>query len=221
MTDSTNDLTPFSWRLALKEKHVLLLIRHGETLLNVENRVATTTDVPLSELGRRQAMSARPSLAGVELDGVFCSPMSRAIETAELILPGTSERLVVDPRLREPPAGPFEGEDFDELWGDDHPLSVEFKAYMRDEDPITPEGAESAEETARVVQPFLDELGVRPGRYVAFSHGGLIRIIASIFAGNDPSHSGRLKVQNCHAVALKWYPKPPHQVLAVNLPPAT
>ena len=107
----------------------------------------------------------------------------------------------------------------DELWGDDHPLSADFERYMDPENSFTPEGAEPVEETAVLAQEFLAEIGRKPGRHVVFSHGGLIRIMASVFIGNNPKHSGRLKVDNCHAVAFKWYENPPHQLLAVNLPP--
>ena len=94
---------PLTWREVLEgergKRHVLLAIRHGETTYNVEKRFATTTDVPLTEQGRSDAAAAAASLAGVRIDAVYSSPMSRARDTAELILPGSSERLVVDDRL--------------------------------------------------------------------------------------------------------------------------
>lgn len=216
---SLDDQDLLTWRKVLEEEHCLLAIRHGETTYNVEDRCATTTDVPMTKAGRIAALNAAASLREVTVDRVFTSPMSRARDTAQLVMPEYADRLEDDDRLREPPAGPFEGQVFRDLWDGKHPLSAQFNDYMDHDDPIVPEGAEPVGVTASKVNSFLEELGQVPGRYVVFSHGGVLRIIASIFAGNDPKHAHRLKVNNCHAVALKWFPEPPHQVLAINLPP--
>lgn len=210
---------PLSWRRVLEEnEHCLIGIRHGETTFNVEGRCATTTDVPLTDVGRIAALESARSLSGAPVDRVLCSPMQRARETAELMLPG--REVEIDDRLREPPAGPFEGEVLKDLWEEGHELSSQFTSYMDEKNPVVPDGAESIEETEAKAAALLSDLGEQPGRVVAFSHGGLLRILASMFAGSEARYAHRLKVDNCHAIALKWYPRPPHQVLAVNLPPS-
>jgi broad specificity phosphatase PhoE len=209
-----------TWRRVLEENsHALIAIRHGETEYNLEDRCATSTDVPLTAAGRIAALEAAGSLSGVTIDGVFSSPLSRARKTADLMLPSYKE-VADDARLREPSAGPFEREVFSQLWSGDHRLSPAFMEHMDEDNPVTPEGAEPIEGTVERVSSFLADLERTPGRYVAFSHGGLLRIMASMFAGGNPRRSHRLKLDNCHAIALKWYPNPPHQVLAINLPPS-
>src|SRR3954469_9397229 len=91
-------------------EHCLLLIRHGQTELNVQDRMATTTDVALTQRGLEQAQDARPALAGAMFDRAF-SPRQRAKVTAQAALADATLRqpLTLDDRLLEPAAGPFEG----------------------------------------------------------------------------------------------------------------
>lgn len=64
----------------------LILVRHGQSRWNLENRFAGWVDVPLSEKGIREAMDCAEELANVELDVAFTSKLSRAQETLFLIL---------------------------------------------------------------------------------------------------------------------------------------
>jgi broad specificity phosphatase PhoE len=59
----------------------------------------------------------------------------------------------------------------------------------------------------------------RRRRHLAVSHGAFIRILLCVFLGSDPRLYRRLKVDNCHAALLKFYPEPPHQLVGLNLPP--
>lgn len=213
-----------NWRSILStHDHSAIVVRHGETEWNVQNRVATTTEVDLTERGKRQAREAGLALSGVAIDRVITSPRQRTLDTARELLRSTTftGEIEIDARLAEPPAGPFEGESFPELWGGVHPLSEDFAAYVRETNPVVPEGAEDPVEAGRKVAELLDELGNSPGNYVLVSHGGLTRIAAAAFLGLNPRLALRMKIDNCHALALKWYAKPPHQVLGINVPPNT
>lgn len=100
----------------------LLLIRHGETTWNAENRWQGQRDIPLSEVGRAQAALLRDRLTAAWRDGalpgpphaVFTSDLSRAIETADTalsVLLGNTESVPVlrTPLLRERNFGSWEG----------------------------------------------------------------------------------------------------------------
>jgi len=65
---------------------VILLVRHGQTTSNVENLFVGRGDPMLTELGQRQARSLSPFLTNVR--EVWCSPLTRALDTAGLCLPG-------------------------------------------------------------------------------------------------------------------------------------
>ena len=63
----------------------LYFLRHGQTTWNADgNRYAGASDVPLTELGIEQAKAGAEQIRDLEFDAVFCSGMSRALETARL-----------------------------------------------------------------------------------------------------------------------------------------
>ncbi|MGV8851371.1 MAG: histidine phosphatase family protein [Rhodoglobus sp.] len=63
----------------------IYLVRHGETDWNRERRIQGSSDIPLNETGRAQAKTTGELLARREWDGIFASPLSRAMETAQII----------------------------------------------------------------------------------------------------------------------------------------
>ena len=77
----------------------LYLIRHGETDYNKMKRNQGQIDIPLNEYGRELARKTREGLAEVPFDLCLCSPLSRARETAEIILEGRDIPIITDKRL--------------------------------------------------------------------------------------------------------------------------
>ncbi len=63
----------------------IYLIRHGETIWNVERRYQGVMDSPLSALGRAQAVRTRDALRAAPLRAVYSSPLRRALDCASLI----------------------------------------------------------------------------------------------------------------------------------------
>lgn len=91
-------------------------MRHGETEWNHAHRIqGGGSDVPLSAEGRSQALALAYRLGGATLDGVYSSPLSRALETARLVAWPHGLEVVVDERLREINAGTLEGVSNSEL----------------------------------------------------------------------------------------------------------
>lgn len=73
----------------------ILLIRHGETAWNREKIFRGTYDIPLNNNGRAQASLAAHALESVQIDAAYTSPLSRATETAEIVL--ASHGIVANP----------------------------------------------------------------------------------------------------------------------------
>jgi broad specificity phosphatase PhoE len=82
-------------------------IRHGETKWSLSGQHTGTTDIALTDNGRRVAERMRPLLAANPFRLVFCSPMRRARETCELA--GLGENAVIDCDLNEWNYGEYEG----------------------------------------------------------------------------------------------------------------
>ena len=64
----------------------ILLIRHGETAWNREKVFRGLHDIPLNDNGRRQARLVGDALKSVAIHGAYTSPLSRAVETATIVL---------------------------------------------------------------------------------------------------------------------------------------
>lgn len=87
----------------------LFLVRHGQTLWNVERRLQGHMNSNLTETGRRQALLAGETLKGVPISAAFTSPSGRAVETAKGILGAREIPLTFVEGLREINLGPMEG----------------------------------------------------------------------------------------------------------------
>jgi broad specificity phosphatase PhoE len=112
----------------------ILLVRHGETDWNLTGRFQGRSDVPLNQKGREQASALASALKRESLAAIYCSPLTRAKETAHLIKTyHPSVPLYEEEGLMEMNLGEFEGiegprwaekyADFREAWRD-NPASV-------------------------------------------------------------------------------------------------
>jgi len=97
----------------------LYLIRHGQTIFNVMDKLQGWADSPLTEKGKDLAKNTGQRLADLKLDQVYSSDSKRAIDTAKIII---NENKYVDtlsdplPEFREAFFGSFEGLDNESTW---------------------------------------------------------------------------------------------------------
>ncbi|MFJ4225054.1 histidine phosphatase family protein [Microbacterium sp. NPDC089695] len=83
---------------------LITLVRHGQTDWNLARRIQGSTDIPLNETGRADALTAAGLLADTTHHAIYASPLLRARETAEIIaaeLGLPAPQLVADVRERE------------------------------------------------------------------------------------------------------------------------
>jgi broad specificity phosphatase PhoE len=71
---------------------------------------------------------------------------------------------------------------------------------------VFPRGAQPLDQSAARAGDFLADVEARPGRHLAVSQGAFIRILLCLFLGADPTRYRHLKLDNGHAVLLKFYP---------------
>jgi probable phosphoglycerate mutase len=84
-------------------------MRHGQTDWNVHHKLQGQTDVPLNDTGRQMAAEARKIYKDIPIDICYCSPLSRARETAAIFLAERKIPIISDDRLRELGFGIYEG----------------------------------------------------------------------------------------------------------------
>jgi probable phosphoglycerate mutase len=147
-------------------------IRHGETEWSRSGRHTGTTDIPLTDNGRRLAEGLRPALARVAFALVLVSPLQRARETCELS--GLAGAAVVDPDLVEWDYGKYEGLTPKEI----HAAAPGWLIF-RDG---CPGGEAPAEVGARVDRVIARARGVA-GDVALFGHGHALRVLAARWLG--------------------------------------
>lgn len=185
----------------------IYLFRHGETDWNKERRLQGQSDIPLNREGRELAERTAEALKaeGISFDRVFCSPLRRARETAEILAGGGNMPLTVDGRLKEMCFGEFEGGYFDEVKRKDssHPLHNFFcmpQAY------IPPAGAESFQEAAARGREFLEQQivpleGICDAVLIV-AHGAFNRCILNSILGIPEGNFWDIALPNCAASIL-------------------
>ena len=135
----------------------LILVRHGQSLWNLEDRFTGWVDVPLTDLGREEARAAGKKLAGTKVDVAYTSDLARAQNTLRLML----EAMGVDvPTIRD---GALNERHYGDLQGLNKARTAEkygaeqVKIWRRSYD-VPPPGAggESLKMTAARTLPFFD-----------------------------------------------------------------
>ena len=86
----------------------LCIVRHGETAWNAEHRVQGQLDIPLNEIGLRQAQAVGTALKEERFDAIYSSDLVRARQTGDPIANFLSIKMLLEKDLRERHYGIFE-----------------------------------------------------------------------------------------------------------------
>jgi broad specificity phosphatase PhoE len=155
-------------------------IRHGETAWSLSGQHTGTTDIPLTDNGRRMATRLKPVLASETFELVLTSPLQRARETCELS--GLGGTAAVDGDLIEWNYGKYEGLTAKQI----HATAPGWLIF-RDG---CPGGETPAEVGARVDRVIVRARAVE-GDVALFAHGHVLRVLVARWLGLDPG-AGRL-----------------------------
>lgn len=91
----------------------LYVVRHGEVPSNVDKLISGCNDEELTENGINQALKIRELLKDIKFDAIFCSPVLRAKQTANIIVPNCD--IIFDERLQERDPGNMLGHKRNEI----------------------------------------------------------------------------------------------------------
>jgi len=147
-------------------------IRHGETAWSLSGQHTGTTDIPLTDNGRRLAARIGPVLEGEVFALVLTSPLQRARETCELA--GLGARALLDPDLVEWNYGDYEGLT---------PKQIHEKApgwlIFRDGCP----GGETSEQVGARADRVIARARATSGDVALFAHGHVLRVLVARWLG--------------------------------------
>ncbi|MBC7527173.1 MAG: 2,3-bisphosphoglycerate-dependent phosphoglycerate mutase [Chthonomonadaceae bacterium] len=180
----------------------LILLRHGQSIWNLENRFTGWVDVELTEQGEREAFEAGEKIAaaGLTLEVAYTSVLKRAQETLRLCLEGMGVAELptyYDSALNERHYGDLQGLDKAETaakFGD-----AQVKLWRRSYD-VQPPNGESLKDTAARTLPYYDSHIVptlKAGKNVIISaHGNSLRAIAMRLDKLDEQQILELNIAN-------------------------
>ena len=192
-----------------------LLLRHGQTPLSVERRFAGRGDIPLTDVGLRQADASAVALAqrgGIGL--VLTSPLRRTLQTAEAVAQRTGAPLAVDDDLAETDFGAWEGLTFAEVlarWPDD------MAAWMADASAAPPGGESFAAVGVRVNAALDRLLAAHQGkRVVVVSHVTPIKTLVCRALLAPPAALFRIHLDVGSLTEASWFADGPALLRSLN-----
>jgi broad specificity phosphatase PhoE len=182
----------------LAQCHTLLFtVRHGLTELNRDKRVGGRYDAPLIEEGRRQAREANGSFDGTHFDVVISSPLSRALETAEIIAGVRREDVVVEEGCTERSFGEMEG--LTPAQVRERLPQVRYVRIGHVDYSLNPPGGETFEQLHERARRFLEQtLKLHGGkRILLFGHENFLQQLHGVIHGLGPMESLERAILNC------------------------
>ena len=196
------------------------MVRHGESEGNAYKIHSGWSAVPLTKKGKEQARATAALLEGIEFDRIYVSDLARARQTAELALPGQSDRFLFTEEMREYNNGPnVVGRPFAEMEAE---YGERYLRWRRDLD-YSEIGGETQEHFFARVSSFMRRLEADAGggaRNVAVvTHAGTLRNVLQYVIGLPYKQGVLMSASNC-SVNLLEYRDGGWRILAWNYLPA-
>lgn len=191
----------------------LVLVRHGSTIHSAERRFSGHNDLPLNDVGRRQAAALAARSFG-DVTAVVSSPLRRAVETAEAIAAPLGLAVTLADDLIEADFGDWEGLTFAEA-GTSHP--DELAAFMASADSAPP-GGESFSSVGRRVRRGREEVvAAHPGEtVVVVTHVTPIKTLVRFALDAPPSAMFRLHLDTASVSIVDYFADANSSVRLVN-----
>ena len=162
----------------------IYMVRHGATKLSAEDRFAGAVDVELSDEGKFQAGQLAARLADDPIAAVYCSPMTRTIQTATILAAPHNIPLIHREGLKEINHGHWEGmrrADVEMQFPD------EYAAWEEDPFTFAPQGGEAGVNVIARALPIIREIVLehRGQNVLVVSHKATLRLLISSLLGFD------------------------------------
>ncbi len=155
------------------ERTQVIIVRHGETLWNLQGIRQGHLNSPLTESGIVQARALGERLQRERFSALYSSDLGRAVQTAEMISALTGHEIRTDVRLRERHLGIFQGLSADQM-KEKYPEEYRLNR-SRSPDYVIPGGESIVQQVARNIA-YLNEIAVKHlgQTIVVVTHGGVL-----------------------------------------------
>ncbi len=162
----------------------LYMVRHGATQLSAEDRFAGAVNVELSEEGKFQAGRLAERLADDSVKAVYCSPLTRTVQTAAILAVPHQLALIHDDGLREIHHGHWEGMRRADV---ESQFPEEYAAWEEDPFTFSPQGGEAGVNVIARVLPVIRRIVLehRGQNVIVVSHKATLRLLISSLLGYD------------------------------------
>lgn len=188
------------------------LLRHGETVGNVNGQYAGVTDTPLTEKGKLQAVDAYLRFEQTKFDLVLSSPLSRALDTARVV---SDQKIIEIDELMEMNFGKFEGLTYEEI---EKKYPEDVKEWIKSSKDYTfPNGESLKGFYEKIVKTYLEILDTyKVDKLLIVAHSGVIKSILAHEISDSFDHYWRYSVDNCKMAIIEYTGKY-HYLKALNL----
>ncbi|HIA34019.1 MAG TPA: histidine phosphatase family protein [Candidatus Lambdaproteobacteria bacterium] len=189
----------------MKETEIIL-IRHGETEWNSQQRMQGHSNSDLSSVGQAQIQALGQWMKNVPFDHIYSSDSLRAKQTAEAITQFSGHELKIDLRLREKNLGVFEGLTSEEA-RERHPEV--FRLFKTAGSKYVIDEGESTQQLQDRALEIVDEIRIKhPEEHVLLvTHGGFIRVVMKHSLGLSLETPTRFLIRNTGVFRLVWEDK--------------
>lgn len=159
----------------------IYLIRHAETVWNIEERLQGWSDSPLSEKGRKMSEAMSIKLRDISFDKVYSSDLGRAKESVKLLVGNRNISIEYRKELRELALGKWEGLTFQEV---KNRYPEEMEIYFNRPDLHKMENCEDYFDLQRRIRFFLKEISkIDQERILIVAHGVSVQAILNEIEG--------------------------------------
>jgi len=189
----------------MKETEIIL-IRHGETEWNSQQRMQGHSNSDLSSVGQAQIQALGQWMKNVPFDLIYSSDSLRAKQTAEAITQFSGHELQFDQRLREKNLGVFEGLTSEEA-RERHPEV--FRLFKTAGSKYVIDEGESTQQLQDRALEIVNEIRIKhpEERVLLVTHGGFIRVVMKHSLGLSLETPTRFLIRNTGVFRLEWEDK--------------
>jgi probable phosphoglycerate mutase len=189
----------------MKETEIIL-IRHGETEWNSQQRMQGHSNSDLSSVGQAQIQALGQWMKNVPFDLIYSSDSPRAKQTAEAITQFSGHELQFDQRLREKNLGVFEGLTSEEA-RERHPEV--FRLFKTAGSKYVIDEGESTQQLQDRALEIVNEIRIKhpEERVLLVTHGGFIRVVMKHSLGLSLETPTRFLIRNTGVFRLVWEDK--------------